>query len=66
MSFALPSNIESRPVAVIGAGTLGRRIALIGPVPCTAAMRRRAFDDRGLGRDDGATSETSRETGSGV
>ncbi|MFE0330216.1 3-hydroxyacyl-CoA dehydrogenase NAD-binding domain-containing protein [Streptomyces sp. NPDC058960] len=29
MSFALPTNIESRPVAVIGAGTLGRRIALM-------------------------------------
>ncbi|MFG3428945.1 3-hydroxyacyl-CoA dehydrogenase family protein [Streptomyces californicus] len=29
MSFALPGNIEERPVAVIGAGTLGRRIALM-------------------------------------
>ncbi|MFE3410267.1 3-hydroxyacyl-CoA dehydrogenase family protein [Streptomyces mirabilis] len=29
MSFALPTNIESRPVAVIGAGTLGRRITLM-------------------------------------
>ncbi|WP_377273210.1 3-hydroxyacyl-CoA dehydrogenase family protein [Peterkaempfera sp. SMS 1(5)a] len=29
MGFALPTNIENRPVAVIGAGTLGRRIALM-------------------------------------
>lgn len=29
MSFTLPGNIEERPVAVIGAGTLGRRIALM-------------------------------------
>jgi 3-hydroxybutyryl-CoA dehydrogenase len=29
MSFQLPSDFENRPVAVIGAGTLGRRIALM-------------------------------------
>ncbi|GAA4526900.1 3-hydroxyacyl-CoA dehydrogenase family protein [Amycolatopsis samaneae] len=29
MSFAVPSDYASRPVAVIGAGTLGRRIALM-------------------------------------
>ncbi|MBY8867059.1 3-hydroxyacyl-CoA dehydrogenase family protein [Streptomyces sp. RCPT1-4] len=29
MSFTLPTDIENRPVAVIGAGTLGRRIALM-------------------------------------
>jgi 3-hydroxybutyryl-CoA dehydrogenase len=29
MSAILPSNIASRPVAVVGAGTLGRRIALM-------------------------------------
>ncbi|MEE6139892.1 3-hydroxyacyl-CoA dehydrogenase family protein [Mycobacterium sp. 050128] len=29
MSFNLPTNFASRPVAVIGAGTLGRRIALM-------------------------------------
>lgn len=29
MAFALPTNIENRPVAVIGAGTLGRRVALM-------------------------------------
>ncbi|MFC7219195.1 3-hydroxyacyl-CoA dehydrogenase family protein [Streptomyces polyrhachis] len=29
MAFTLPTAIESRPVAVIGAGTLGRRIALM-------------------------------------
>jgi 3-hydroxybutyryl-CoA dehydrogenase len=29
MSFKVPTNIASRPVAVIGAGTLGRRIALM-------------------------------------
>jgi 3-hydroxybutyryl-CoA dehydrogenase len=29
MSFNLPSDFSSRPVAVIGAGTLGRRIALM-------------------------------------
>lgn len=29
MSFTLPTEIENRPVAVIGAGTLGRRIALM-------------------------------------
>jgi 3-hydroxybutyryl-CoA dehydrogenase len=29
MSFNVPTNYASRPVAVIGAGTLGRRIALI-------------------------------------
>jgi 3-hydroxybutyryl-CoA dehydrogenase len=29
MSFNVPTNFESRPVAVIGAGTLGRRIALM-------------------------------------
>ncbi len=29
MSAILPSNISSRPVAVVGAGTLGRRIALM-------------------------------------
>ncbi|WP_042374539.1 3-hydroxyacyl-CoA dehydrogenase NAD-binding domain-containing protein [Streptacidiphilus neutrinimicus] len=27
MAFTLPTNIPNRPVAVIGAGTLGRRIA---------------------------------------
>lgn len=29
MAFALPQDIQNRPVAVIGAGTLGRRIALM-------------------------------------
>ncbi|QLJ02915.1 3-hydroxyacyl-CoA dehydrogenase family protein [Streptomyces sp. NEAU-sy36] len=29
MSFTLPTDIENRPVTVIGAGTLGRRIALM-------------------------------------
>lgn len=29
MAFTLPQDIENRPVAVIGAGTLGRRIALM-------------------------------------
>ncbi|HFF8809474.1 TPA: 3-hydroxyacyl-CoA dehydrogenase NAD-binding domain-containing protein [Klebsiella pneumoniae] len=29
MSFILPENITDRPIAVIGAGTLGRRIALM-------------------------------------
>jgi 3-hydroxybutyryl-CoA dehydrogenase len=29
MSFTLPTDVENRPVAVIGAGTLGRRIALM-------------------------------------
>ncbi|MFJ8543299.1 3-hydroxyacyl-CoA dehydrogenase family protein [Streptomyces sp. NPDC093586] len=29
MTFTLPTGIETRPVAVIGAGTLGRRIALM-------------------------------------
>ncbi|MFJ8728458.1 3-hydroxyacyl-CoA dehydrogenase family protein [Streptomyces bauhiniae] len=29
MTFTLPTDIEDRPVAVIGAGTLGRRIALM-------------------------------------
>jgi len=29
MSFKVPTNIATRPVAVIGAGTLGRRIALM-------------------------------------
>jgi 3-hydroxybutyryl-CoA dehydrogenase len=29
MSFKVPANYQSRPVAVIGAGTLGRRIALM-------------------------------------
>lgn len=29
MSFELPRNIASRPIAVLGAGTLGRRIALM-------------------------------------
>jgi 3-hydroxybutyryl-CoA dehydrogenase len=29
MSFTVPKNISTRPVAVIGAGTLGRRIALM-------------------------------------
>ncbi|MFJ6251714.1 MULTISPECIES: 3-hydroxyacyl-CoA dehydrogenase family protein [unclassified Streptomyces] len=29
MAFVLPTRIESRPVTVIGAGTLGRRIALM-------------------------------------
>ena len=29
MSFNVPTNFASRPVAVIGAGTLGRRIALM-------------------------------------
>src|SRR6266496_3106393 len=29
MPAILPSNISSRPVAVVGAGTLGRRIALM-------------------------------------
>ncbi len=29
MSFTVPNNISTRPVAVIGAGTLGRRIALM-------------------------------------
>ncbi|WP_250634441.1 3-hydroxyacyl-CoA dehydrogenase family protein [Pinirhizobacter soli] len=29
MPFALPEHLESRPIAVVGAGTLGRRIALM-------------------------------------
>ena len=29
MTANLPSNIDSRPVTVVGAGTLGRRIALM-------------------------------------
>lgn len=29
MSFTMPTNIESRPVTVIGGGTLGRKIALM-------------------------------------
>ena len=29
MTYSLPTNIDSRPVTVIGAGTLGRRIALM-------------------------------------
>ena len=29
MSFNVPTDFASRPVAVIGAGTLGRRIALM-------------------------------------
>src|SRR6478672_6180754 len=29
MSFKVPTDFSSRPVAVIGAGTLGRRIALM-------------------------------------
>ena len=29
MSFTVPTNISTRPVAIIGAGTLGRRIALM-------------------------------------
>ena len=29
MSFNLPTDFASRPVAMIGAGTLGRRIALM-------------------------------------
>src|SRR6516165_3135134 len=29
MTFNVPNNFSSRPVAVIGAGTLGRRIALM-------------------------------------
>ncbi len=29
MSFKVPTEFASRPVAVIGAGTLGRRIALM-------------------------------------
>jgi 3-hydroxybutyryl-CoA dehydrogenase len=29
MSFTVPNNISTRPVAIIGAGTLGRRIALM-------------------------------------
>ena len=29
MSFDVPTNFASRPVAVVGAGTLGRRIALM-------------------------------------
>ena len=29
MAFTMPTNIESRPVTVIGGGTLGRKIALM-------------------------------------
>ena len=29
MSFKLPETIETRPIAILGAGTLGRRIALM-------------------------------------
>ena len=29
MTFTVPTNFANRPVAVIGAGTLGRRIALM-------------------------------------
>ena len=29
MSFTLPDRIDTRPIAVLGAGTLGRRIALM-------------------------------------
>ena len=44
MSFNLPTDLEHRPVAVIGAGTLGRRIALMfaahGAEVKISAMRR--------------------------
>ena len=29
MAFKLPENIANRPIAILGAGTLGRRIALM-------------------------------------
>lgn len=29
MSYSLPLNVDQRPVAIIGAGTLGARIALM-------------------------------------
>ena len=28
MNYSLPTNIESRPIVILGAGTLGRRIAM--------------------------------------
>ena len=34
MAFKLPENIETRPIAILGAGTLGRRIALMLALSC--------------------------------
>ena len=50
MSYSLPTDIASRPIAVIGGGTLGRRIALM---MCTQAGEVRLFDSNEQSRLDG-------------
>ncbi len=50
MSFASPQRVDSGPVAVLGAGTLGRRIALM---LCTRGGEVRLFDISQKAREEG-------------
>jgi 3-hydroxybutyryl-CoA dehydrogenase len=56
-SFRLPENIDDRPVAVIGAGTLGRRVALMF---ATRGGASRLFDPDPAQRDDALAYVTPR------
>ncbi len=35
MSYVLPSDVDERPISVIGGGTLGRRIAMMFSAGCS-------------------------------
>src|ERR1700750_2235408 len=50
MKYSIPQGIEHRPIAVIGAGTLGRRIALM---MSTQGGEVRIFDKMQKSREDG-------------
>ena len=57
MSFVVPGDIEQRPVAVVGAGALGRRIALMF---ATRGGEARLFDPSAGQREDGVAYVRSR------
>jgi 3-hydroxybutyryl-CoA dehydrogenase len=50
MSFSTPKDFKTRPIAVIGAGTLGRRIALM---MSTQGNEVRLFDNSARSREEG-------------
>ena len=45
MTFQLPDRIDTRPIAILGAGTLGRRIALM---MATRGAEVRLYDPNGM------------------
>jgi 3-hydroxybutyryl-CoA dehydrogenase len=56
MSFKLPENVEKRPIAIIGAGTLGRRIALM---LATRGAEVRLYDPSAEARTEGVAYATA-------